>query len=163
MSRKSAILALAAVASLGSVALSSSHAMAFGRGGGMHFAALRVGHPSFVIGHLRGPHWYPHHDWHFGWRRPYWIAPVVATAAYSAAPSWNRCNCLTKEYTPEGAVVFKDMCTNESAINPPANGPTTGDASEPQPPTNQSYSQPSQQQGYLQPQQQGYLQPTQTR
>jgi hypothetical protein len=35
----------------------------------------------------------------------------------------NRCTCLTKEYTPEGAVLFKDVCTNEAAINPPAVAP----------------------------------------
>jgi hypothetical protein len=38
---------------------------------------------------------------------------------FAAAPSWNRCNCLAKEYTPQGAVVFKDVCTNEMAMNPP--------------------------------------------
>ena len=27
--------------------------------------------------------------------------------------------CLTKEYTQEGAVLFKDRCTGEMAINPP--------------------------------------------
>jgi hypothetical protein len=39
--------------------------------------------------------------------------------------------------------VFKDICTSEMAMNPPA-----GDAT-----------QQPQQQGYLQPQPQGYLQP----
>src|SRR5689334_17084486 len=29
------------------------------------------------------------------------------------------CTCLTKEYTSEGAVLFKDRCTNEMAMNPP--------------------------------------------
>ncbi len=28
--------------------------------------------------------------------------------------------CLSKEYTPEGAVLFKDRCTTEMAMNPPA-------------------------------------------
>ena len=45
----------------------------------------------------------------------------------------NRCTCLTKEYTPEGAVLFKDICTNEAAINPPARLPQqTGYAPQPQ-------------------------------
>jgi hypothetical protein len=30
---------------------------------------------------------------------------------------------LTKEYTPEGAVLFKDRCTNEAAMNPPPPAP----------------------------------------
>ncbi len=48
--------------------------------------------------------------------------PVVRTVpvAYAAAkPLAGPCTCLTKQYTPEGAVVFKDICTNEAAINPP--------------------------------------------
>ena len=46
---------------------------------------------------------------------------MVATgvATYATAPTWNRCTCLTKEYTPDGRVLFKDRCTNEAAINPP--------------------------------------------
>ena len=27
------------------------------------------------------------------------------------------CTCLSKEYTQEGAVLFKDRCTNEAAMN----------------------------------------------
>ena len=29
------------------------------------------------------------------------------------------CTCLSKEYTQDGRVLFKDLCTNEAAINPP--------------------------------------------
>ena len=29
------------------------------------------------------------------------------------------CTCLSKEYTQEGAVLFKDNCTKEMAMNPP--------------------------------------------
>ena len=45
--------------------------------------------------------------------RPVYVAarPVVATPG--------PCTCLTKEYTQEGAVVFKDRCTAEMAMNPP--------------------------------------------
>jgi hypothetical protein len=164
MSRKSIVLALAAVASFG-IAFSSTSASAFvGHGGhgpgvgariggmgGMHINALRVSHPNFAFRRIVRvhPHWHPH--WHFGWRRPYWIAPVVATGAvtYAAAPTWNRCSCLTKEYTPEGAVVFKDLCTKEMAMNPPDNPGAASDLA-PQPPQQQGYLQP--QPGYLQPQ-----------
>jgi hypothetical protein len=172
MFRKS-LIALAAAASLGTLALSSTDASAFGRGfggGGMHVGGgMHIGggqhfgggfHPIFRPGLHRvvnwHPHWHPH--WHFGWRRPYWIAPVVGVgysagyAAYSA-PATSRCTCLTKEYTQEGAVVFKDVCTNESAIN----GPNQASSAETQQPA-MSYAEP--QEGYAQPPQ-AYAQPSQ--
>jgi hypothetical protein len=163
MSRKSTILALAAIASLGSIALSSTSASAFGHGrgfggggvhtgggmhmsGGMHsFRGYRTGGFAFRrYAHVR-PLWrHPH--WHFGWRRPYWVAPVIATGlatTYATAPTWNRCTCLTKEYTPEGAVVFKDLCTKEMAMNPPETPAPAADYSPaPQQPQTQGYAQP---------------------
>jgi hypothetical protein len=180
MSRKSTILALAAIASLGAFALSSTDASAFGRGfggmGGMHAgAAMHVGsgiHTPFrgnvAFNHFNHfnfakvhPNWWQHNHWHFGWRwHPYWVAPVVAggvatsyaAGGYSApAATTNTCNCLTKSYTQEGAVVFKDVCTNEIAMNPPAGAGSAADAGSQQP---QGYAQPQmpqQQQGYLQP------------
>jgi len=143
-----------------------------GGGGGMKFSGLHS-NPHFVTG-LRinrpmvngikinpgwkfGHHWgWNHHHrwwWGFGWRRPYWITPVIATGGVAAAattyaattsgPATSTCTCLTKQYTPQGAVVFKDVCTNEMAMNPPANASPAADAG-PQMPQ-QSY-----QQGYLQ-------------
>ena len=98
-------------------------------------------------------HWhYPRYWWwRYSWRRPYWIAPAIATGGVAAAatsyasstPATNTCTCLTKQYTPQGAVVFKDVCTNEMAMNPPANASPAADAG-PQIPQ-QPY-----QQGYLQ-------------
>ncbi len=107
MSRKSTILALAAIVSLGTFALSSTSASAFGHGGGLgggahmsggaHMGGFHAG--GFRSGGFRGggfafrrivrihpPHWHPHYR--FGWRRPYWIAPVVTTgiASYATAP-----------------------------------------------------------------------------
>jgi hypothetical protein len=170
MSRKSTILALAAIVSLGSIALSSTSASAFGHGrgfggggmhsgggmhvsGGMHsFRGYRTGGFAFRrFAHVR-PLWrHPH--WRFGWRRPYWVAPVIATGlatTYATAPTWNRCTCLTKEYTPEGAVVFKDLCTKEMAMNPPETPAPAADYS--------PASQQPQTQGYAQPQAQPYAQ-----
>ncbi len=158
MSRKSTLLAVAAAASLGVFALTSTDAFAFhGGGSGMRVATatmhvgsgLRYGGYRFSplkIVKLPPPIVYPPHHWHWhwhwGWHNRYWIAPVVAggvAATYAATtPASNTCNCLTQTYTQDGAVVFKDVCTNEMAMNPPA-GPTTGDAAQPQ------------QQGYLQP------------
>ncbi len=153
MPRKSSLLALATVASLGAFALSSTDALAFrGIGGsGMHIGGggMHVGGGGLRYGGYHGPafrrivglppRWWPpqHRHWHWGWwhwPRPYWVAPVVA-ASYAAAPTYNRCTCLTKEYTPEGAVVFKDVCTNEMAMNPPE---TSGPA-----PQQQSYIPPA--------------------
>ena len=81
-------------------------------------------------------HFHRHHrhvHWHGHWRHRhiYYPRPVVYAArpvVYSAAPvvSTNRCTCLTKEYTQEGAVLFKDICTNEAAINPPPAPVQTG-------------------------------------
>jgi hypothetical protein len=173
MSRKSLMLALAAAVSLGTFALSSSNASAFHfsggaravggvhlGGSGMHLGgtgSLHVNHamkpwPTFNPHHVHvGPRWW---WWRYTWRRPYWIAPVVATgavatgaaASYATTPT-NRCNCLTKDYTPQGAVVFKDLCTNEMAMNPPVSGPAADMAPQmPQQPIQQGYlqSQPSQ-------------------
>ena len=170
MSRKSTILALAAVASVGAFALSSTGASAFGGHGfhgapplgagphsgggapplkpGPHFGGLGSMHVAHKP--IFNPNWHWHWHWrHYGWRRPIWIAPVVAggvaTYAATTTPTYNRCTCLTKEYTPQGAVVFKDVCTNEMAMNPAVNASPTVDMA-PQMPQ-----QPIQQ-GYLQPQ-----------
>jgi hypothetical protein len=163
MSRKSIMLALAAIVSLGTIALSASDASAFGRGYGN--GGARMGGNGVHLGVSSGLHvsnfryrpwptFNPHHNhwhWRFAWRRNYWIAPVIGTgfaATYATTPATNRCTCLTKDYTPQGAVVFKDVCTNEMAMNPPVNAAPAADMG-PQ--------QPMQQQGYLQPQ------PTQVR
>ncbi len=139
------IVALAAVASMGALALAGTDASArgFGGGSGMRMGGGHVGHVNSLrvggggnfhrvgggnfhrighgIGHginLRHPgrppifvHHRPHIRWGWGWRRHYWVAPViattgVATGVVATAPTWNRCTCLTKEYTPDGAVVF---------------------------------------------------------
>ena len=82
---------------------------------------LRHLRPNFRRHIVMRPHWCLRHPWRC--RRPIHIVryPVattgVATAAVTrAAPS---CTCLTKTYLPNGAVLFKDVCTQETAINPP--------------------------------------------
>jgi hypothetical protein len=50
-------------------------------------------------------------------RRVIYAAPAVYAVSRPAAPG--PCTCLSKEYTQEGAVLFKDRCTNEMAMNPP--------------------------------------------
>ena len=85
-------------------------------------------------GHFR--HHVLRHHGHWRHRHIYYPRPVIYAArpvVYSAAPviSTNRCTCLTKEYTQEGAVLFKDICTNEAAINPPPAPVQTGYAPQP--------------------------------
>ena len=152
------VLALAAVATLGAFALATNDASARGFGGGGGGGGMRMGGGHIGGGgfrhiggggfrHIGGGGFrhvgigfrrpilvrhHPHFHWRYGWRRNYWVAPVVATGIATgvvAAPTWNRCTCLTKEYTPEGAVVFKDLCTKEIAMNPPAAQPTAYDPS----------------------------------
>jgi hypothetical protein len=113
------ILALTAVAALASTALIPGSADAMvahaGRGGppNIHF-----GHPHFQ-GHVR--------YWHF---REHYVRP----AGYVRPVVEGICNCLTKDYTPEGTVVFKDLCTKEIASAPVEGAPEQ--ASEAQAPTN---------------------------
>lgn len=119
----------------------------FGRvhvGGGRHIGGIRhIGHrpifrPRIHIGHrpihLRRhihirPHWcgrWPYFGHrcriHVRWPRPIIVgAPVVAATTYAVAPAARPCNCLTKEYTPDNLVVFKDLCTKEVASAPVGN------------------------------------------
>jgi hypothetical protein len=57
------------------------------------------------------------------------------------APAPGPCTCLTKNYTPDGLVVFADVCTKESASSPvdgraadatqvPTTGATAADATQ---------------------------------
>jgi hypothetical protein len=110
----------------------------FNRGGlhrgfnrGFHRPGRFVRHPGRFNRH-RFAHFHRHHCWwkhRHHWRYygsygypvyggSYEVAPAPVAAV--AAPVTKTCTCLTKEYTPEGAVLFKDVCTNEAAINPPA-------------------------------------------
>jgi hypothetical protein len=133
MLRKSTLLAVAASAALGLAMLSPSTASAHGGHGGghgMHGGGHGMhggGHGGRHIGHFR-PHWRHHH---VRWHRPIWYRPVVYSYGVRTV-SPGPCTCLSKEYTPEGAVLFKDNCTNEMAMNPPAQAPQqTGQLEQP--------------------------------
>ncbi len=136
MLRKSTLLAVAASAALGLAMLAPTSASAMHGGGhGMH------GHHGGHGGHF-GHHRHRHPHWHVRYQRPVWYAPRPVYVA--SRPGAGPCTCLSKEYTPEGAVLFKDRCTNEAAMNPPPVPPQQTGALEPQ-------AQPYQQQ-YVQPQ-----------
>jgi hypothetical protein len=164
MLRKSTLLAVAATAALGlamlnPTAASAGHGGGFGggHGGGMHGGGHGGGPGG---GHGGGMHggWgshgggihigfrpYHHHPrWQVRYHRPIWYAPrpVIYSAYSPRVVSPGPCTCLSKEYTPDGAVLFKDRCTNEAAINPPPAPQQTG-ALEPQvQPYSQQYVQP---------------------
>jgi hypothetical protein len=89
-----------------------------GGGGGGHPilpGPFPHGHPGWVF--------HPHDHGHWVFRFGRWIvvddvvdeapATVIAPAAVPGP-----CNCLTKNYTPSGLVVFADICTKESASAP---------------------------------------------
>ena len=49
------------------------------------------------------------------------MAPVMQAAVAPAKPA-----CLLKQYGPDGAVMFMDRCTQESAISPPPGAQAPG-------------------------------------
>ena len=121
MSRK-LILSLAALGTLASVVLIAGSANAKAPHGNGN-------HPG-MHGHNHHQHQHQHaHFRHFHGR--YYVRPVgyVARVAESGP-----CTCLWKGYTPEGTVVFKDLCTQEMASAPVAGAPAQ--ASEIQAPGN---------------------------
>jgi hypothetical protein len=115
MLRKSNVLAIAASLALGLTMLSPTAASAHGGHGGGHGGGG---------GHWGGGGYGGGHHWHVGHYHPVWVArPVVYTAVRPVVSAPGPCTCLSKEYTPEGAVLFKDRCTNEAAMNPPVIAP----------------------------------------
>jgi hypothetical protein len=107
------ILSLA-VAALAGTALTTvnADAMVMMHGGhGGHGTVVRIGR----IGHPH-IHWHRHFvRWHDRYivRHVGLVTPVVETAVQPGP-----CTCLTKNYTPEGMVVFQDLCTKEMASAP---------------------------------------------
>ena len=135
MIRKSNLLAIVATAALGLAMLSATEASARGHGGGggihgggggMHGGGggLRriPGHP----GHIGHHHHHPH--WHVRYHRPIWYGVRTVGYTYPVTRVAGPCTCLSKEYTPDGRVLFKDLCTNEAAINPPVVAPQQSSA-----------------------------------
>ena len=47
---------------------------------------------------------------------PTYTAPTYAYAKPAYSPPPAPCTCLTKEYTSDGKIVFKDLCTKEMAV-----------------------------------------------
>ena len=123
MLNRASLLTFAAVATLALAALAPATASAKGghgggHGGGMHSSHMKGGHGH----HFNRNHWRQRHvRWHrhYNFRYVKRVLPVYSTysVARPAAPS---CTCLTKTYLENGAVLFQDVCTKESASNQPA-------------------------------------------
>jgi len=148
---RTSMFAMAAVAALGAASLvtttTSADARGFGgggfHGGGFHGGGMRmgggvrVGHvgirgpmiirrPGIHIGHR--PNWCRYSgrcNIHVRWHRPWIYGTGVVATTYAVAPTVvataKPCTCLTKEYTPDNLVVFKDVCTKEVASAPAGN------------------------------------------
>ncbi len=77
--------------------------------------------------HAHNKHWH-HKHWHYKkhYEEPSYTYTkptynyVKPTYAYTkptySPPASSTCTCLTKEYTSDGSVVFKDICTKEMAV-----------------------------------------------
>ena len=147
MLRKSTMLALTAIAALG-LAMTSANAKPGGPGFGPKGPGFNPGinkpifnkpvfKPNLPVKPIFVPHWHkphPHPIW-VHHRPRFWYPPVVvggptyiASRPVAVAATPGPCTCLSKEYTPEGAVLFKDRCTNEMAMNPPSAPQQTGQA-----------------------------------
>lgn len=60
------------------------------------------------------PHWHPHYRPVIVVQPPV-VQPVVQTVSRPVRVAAPPKNCLTKEYTPDGLIIFRDVCTNETA------------------------------------------------
>ncbi len=119
MSRK-LILSLATIATLATAAIAPGQADAMIIRGGGH--SDHPGHPG------GNPHFHRHFHFRYVHDRLY-VRPVgYAVRAVEPGP----CTCLTKNYTPEGMVVFQDLCTKEMA-SAPVDGSSDQAQAEPQP------------------------------
>jgi len=70
--------------------------------------------------HHKHLHWH-HKKYYYDTDTAYVSSPsyTYSTPSYTYTKAADPCTCLTKEYTDDGRVLFKDVCTKESAISPP--------------------------------------------
>jgi hypothetical protein len=127
-------LALAAAMTIGIMGVSNSGASAMhghsrshahSHSHGKH-SIRHVGKHRFASHHHKRWHRWHHYrhyrHYHYAWRyRSYPHGYVSSgsdryvTPSYAATTPSGNCNCLTKEYLPDGSVLFKDLCTKEQA------------------------------------------------
>ncbi len=141
MFSKSSLIAFATVAAFGAAMLTPASADAKSYHGGGFKGGYHGGkhvHPGRHV-HPRFPR---HPNWHVRYARPIVYAAPIAAYAVARPVVAGPCTCLSKTYTPEGAVVFKDNCTSEMAMNPPAQAPQQTGEYQQQPQAPQAAYQP---------------------
>jgi len=135
MSRK-LVLTLVALGTLTSAALVAESANAKAGHGGNH-GGIHMNHGGALKLQRvpNRPHVHVHHRHHrYVWWRHRHLHPVgyIAGGYVARAATQGPCTCLTKEYTPDGIVVFRDLCTKEMASGPVDGAPTqSGQATDP--------------------------------
>ena len=111
MSRKT-LISIAAIGLFAAATLVSGAAQAHkGPGGGGGGGGPHGGHGPSMHAHMHWKHWHHWAHYHDG----IYVRPVAYTVRESSP---GPCTCLTKNYTPDGKVVFADLCTKESAGAP---------------------------------------------
>jgi len=133
---------LAAAVTIGMMGFTTSNASAMhGRSHahsshGKH-SFRHVGKHRFASHHHKHWHRWHHRHHRYAWRHWHYrngyvssgSAGYVAPSYAASTPAPASCNCLTKEYLPDGSVLFKDLCTKEQASasdgsSPVARGPS---------------------------------------
>src|SRR5436190_10440233 len=119
--------------------MGGGHAMRMSGGGMRMGGGVRMGHVGIRNVGIRHVNFRPvrhvhdHPNWcrfygrcgiHVRWHRPWIYGTGVVATSYAVAPAIataKPCTCLSKEYTPDNLVVFKDLCTKEVASAPIGN------------------------------------------
>lgn len=107
---------LVALATLASAALVAGSAQAMVLNHGGHGGPGGPGGHSIPIYHPHQHHDHFHYVWRYRHLHP--VDYVVRTGYVTRVATPGPCTCLTKDYTPDGIVVFKDLCTKEMASAP---------------------------------------------
>jgi hypothetical protein len=96
-------------------------------GGGLRVRQVGIRHVGFrrIGGHPNWCRYTGRCHIHVRWHRPWIYGTGLVATSYAVAPTVaaapRPCTCLTKEYTPDNLVVFKDVCTKEVASAPAGN------------------------------------------
>jgi hypothetical protein len=112
MLNRTTLLALGTAVAIAFVPITAFAKSNGGGGGGKNGGGGKHAH------HHKHHHHHHQHAWHRG--KTIIVGTGVATGVAAYAATTGSCNCLNKSYLEDGTVVFKDLCTKEMAMNPPA-------------------------------------------
>jgi hypothetical protein len=99
-----------------------------GHNGQRHAHNGKGRHDHHARNHHHRHHWHPHHYARWNWGgygydggyadEGYTVGYSNSSSpSYASKPAAAPCTCLTKTYTDDGSVLFKDVCTQESAMS----------------------------------------------